>query len=205
MTPKIHWMLHYAEALMRNRRLFNCFCLERKHRVPKRYAEDYKCITRRSSTSILGEIICHHLSKLRDQNELDLTIGLVGGRPCPRRARHDILRVLGDDFKDDIINVSRTARCNIYETCAKGDVVLLQDDNDVVVGRVAQHLSIDNHAFSLVHPWKLIRRVANTDLYIYSTSAEADLWKTTDILVTVEHTVVPDGSAGILMPLRYRA
>ena len=55
LTPKLHWMLHYAEALLKNKRLFNCFCLERKHKVPKRYAEDYKRIMRSSSQSILSD------------------------------------------------------------------------------------------------------------------------------------------------------
>lgn len=205
MTPKLHWQLHFAETLEKNGRLFNCFCLERKHRVPKSYAEDYKSITRQSSTSILSEIICHHLSKLSDQNELDFTIGLVRGRPCPRKARKTILRFVGEEFSDDPINVASVARINIHETVSKGDVVLMRDDGDIKVGRVAQHLSIDDNAFSLIHPWKLIRRVGTTELYIYSTSADADLWKTSDILGAVEHIVFPNGSVGILMPLRYRA
>jgi hypothetical protein len=205
MTPKIHWMLHYADSLEKNGRLFNCFCLERKHKVPKSYAEDYKHITRQSSSSILSEVVCHHLSKIKDQGALDFTIGLVGGRPCPRRARRAILKFLGDEFEDDPISVANVSRINAYEVCYKGDVALLQDGSELVAGRVAQHFSLGDIAFSLVHPWTLIRHVANTELYIYSTCADAELWKTSDILLAVEHTVFPDGTAGILMPLHYRA
>ena len=205
LMPKMHWLLHFAETLMKNGRLFDCFCLERKHRVPKRYAEDYKYIVRDSSKRILSEIICHHLAKLADQSELDFTLGLVRGRPCPRRARAHILRFVGDDFKDDPIMVANVSRINIYETVAKGDVVLMRaDDGDVLVGRVAQHLAIDNQAFSLIHPWTLVRRVATTEMYIYSVSADANLWHTNTILQAVEHTVFPDGTAAILMPLRHR-
>ena len=205
MTPKMHWMLHYPEALQKNHRLFACFCLERKHRVPKSYAEDYKYIVRESSRRILSEVVCHHLAKVTNQDELDFTPGLIRGRPCPRKARQNILRFIGEEFQDEPIMVATVSRINVHETVSKGDVVLMREGGHVSVGRIAQHLSIDDNAFSLVYPWTLKRRVAGTDMYIYSTSAEADLWRTSSILQAVEHTIFPDGSAGILMPLRYRA
>ena len=148
--------------------------------------------------------MCHHLSKIRDQGALNFTIGLVGGRPCPRRARNGILKFLGDEFVDDPLSVANSSRINDYEVCSKGNVVLMKAGDEVVVGRVAQHFSLGDIAFSLVHPWTLIRHVATTELYIYSTSADAELWQTSDILLAVEHTVFPDGTAGILMPLPYR-
>ena len=67
LTPKLQWLLHYAESLLKNERLFNCFCLERKHKVPKRCAEEYRRIIRSSSQSILSEVICHHHAKLHVQ------------------------------------------------------------------------------------------------------------------------------------------
>ena len=40
MTTKFHWLLHFHHQLegSRFKKFLNCFCLERKHRVPKRYA-----------------------------------------------------------------------------------------------------------------------------------------------------------------------
>ena len=205
LTPKFHWLLHYADALAKNGRLFNCFCLERKHRTPKRYVEDFKCITRAASITLLSEVVCHQLHQLNSPSAFDFDVGLVGGRPCPRRARHGILRFLGDEFCDDPIEVANVARINAYETCAKGDAVLLQDDDGTIkVGRVAQHISLDGQTFSIIHPWTLVRRVANTHLYIYSTSAVGVVWRTSEVLVAVVHTVFPDGTAGILMPLEWR-
>ena len=205
LTPKLHWMLHYAETLAKNGRLFNCFCLERKHKVPKSYADDYKNITRSSSKNILSEVVCHHLVKLKTPGVFDFTVGLVGGRPCPRRARQGILKFLGTEFADDDIDVAHVSRINAYEVCHKGDVVLLKDGDVVKAGKIAQHFVLAGVPFSLVHPWTLVRRVANTEMIIWRTTADAELWETTDILAAVEHTAFPDGTVGILMPLRYRA
>ncbi len=59
MTPKAHWLLHLPAQLRRFGRLLNCFCLERKHRVPKRYATELKNIAHCAAASLLKESICH--------------------------------------------------------------------------------------------------------------------------------------------------
>jgi hypothetical protein len=199
------WMLHYADALAKNGRLFNCFCLERKHRTPKRYTEDFKKILRETSKSLLADVFCHQFQQLNSPAAFDFDVGLVGGRPCPRMARQGILRFLGNEFCNDPIEVANVARINAYETCAKGDAVLLRDDDGTLkVGRVAQHLSLDGHTLSIIHQWTLVLRVANTYLYIYNTSADGEIWRTSEILAAVVHTVFPDGTAGILMPMEWR-
>lgn len=205
LTPKCHWLLHFPEALQKNGRLFNCFCLERKHRVPKRYAEDIKKIARSSSQSILSEMTCHHLASLQAEGALDFNVGLIGARQCPKKARREIFRVAGIDDEGDDVLVALESRINQYETCKKGDVVLLKDGHAVKAGKIAQHLMLAGVPLSLVHPWTLVRRVANTEMSIWSTSADAELWQTTDILAAIEHTTFDDGHVGILMPLRYRA
>ena len=60
-------------------------------------------------------------------------------------------------------------------------------------------------ALSLVHPWTLHRRVADTAMAIWSTCAGAELWETQDILVAVEYCSFPDDKVGTLLPKRYRA
>ena len=200
LTPKLHWMLHYAESLLKNKRLFNCFCLERKHKVPKRYAEDYKKIVRSSSQSILSEVVCHHYAKCNVPGSFDFTVGLIDGRPCPRRARQLILQTLGVEDEQDDIQVAIESRINEYEICSKGDVVLLKDGGDVRAARIAQHVNVAGVPLSLVHPWTLVRRVANTRMSIWRTTAAAEVWVTADILLALEHTVFLDGTVGILMP-----
>ena len=45
MIPKFHWILHYHRQ-----QLLNCFCLERKHRAPKRYAGDITNISKKPAS-----------------------------------------------------------------------------------------------------------------------------------------------------------
>ena len=46
LTPKCHWLLHLPDALRRFGRLLGCFVLERKHRMPKRYATELQNTSR---------------------------------------------------------------------------------------------------------------------------------------------------------------
>ena len=205
LTPKCHWMLHYADVLMKNGRLFNCFCLERKHRVPKRYAEDIKNISRHASKSILGEVMCQQLANIKNPGAFDFHVGLVGGRPASKAVRKQILRIAAIEDQGDDIKIAQVSRINEFETCHKGDVVLLKNEDTVRAGKVALHLDLAGKALSLVHPWTLHRRVADTAMIIWSTCAEAELWETQDILAAVEYCSFPDDKVGTLLPKRYRA
>ena len=111
---------------------------------------------------------------------------------------------LGIEDGEDDIKVAIQSRINEYEVCSRGDVVLLKDGGDVRAARIAQHLNVAGVPLSLVHPWTLVRRVANTHMSIWRTTADAETWATADILGALEHIVFPDGT-GILMPRQHRA
>jgi len=204
LTPKSHWMLHYPEVLQKMGRLFNCFCLERKHRVPKRYAEGITNISKHASMSILKEVVCHQLASAKKPGAFGFSIGLIGGRPAPKRARAGILHAAGLADEGDEILVAHESRINERETCQKGDVVVLHDGSSFRAGRIAQHLELAGTALSLVHPWTLHRKLEGTSMAIWNTTADAELWATQDIMAAVEHTVFPDGKVGILLPLQCR-
>ena len=51
MTPKFHWTLHFWKQLQHSKKMLSCFCLERKHRVPKRYATEIKKTFQRAAAS----------------------------------------------------------------------------------------------------------------------------------------------------------
>lgn len=205
LTPKCHWTLHFAEVLQKIGRLFNCFCLERKHLLPKRYAEDIKHVVKSSSTTILKEVVCHQLTSAKKPGAFDFNVGLVGGRPAPKAARKHILRVAGIDDQGDEVNVAIESRINSFETCKKGDVVILRDGSTFRAARIAQHLELAGTALSLVYPWTLHRKLEGTCMAIWSTSDDAQLWATQDIVAAVTYTVFPDGKVGILLPLQFRS
>ena len=205
LTPKCHWMLHYAESLARNGKLFNCFVLERKHRVPKRYAEDIKNISRNASTSILSEVLCHNLASLK-RPVFDFSIGLVGGRPASKATRKLIWRVLELEDRNDVVMISNVSRISALESCQRYDVVLLRDGHDSIrAGKVALHFAAGGLQLSLVHLWTLHHKVDGTAMAIWTpTNDQAECWKTSDILVAVEHIVYPDGTVGTILPMEWR-
>ena len=64
MTPKFHWMLHFGDHLRKHSWLLNCFVLERKHRVAKRYATEMKNKGKTANSSLIMEITSHHLAAI---------------------------------------------------------------------------------------------------------------------------------------------
>ena len=113
MTPKFHWLLHLWKTLQRNGALLNCFCLERKHRMPKRYATEITNAQKLNSASLLMEVTCQHLSELQQPDAFQFSVGLVGSHPASRKVK-DILSTEfglpqdGDTAKS--IKVSTTCR-----------------------------------------------------------------------------------------------
>ena len=65
LTPKCHWVLRCPEILEKLGRIFNCFGLERKHRVPKRYAEVTTSVSKDSSKSTTKDVACHQLASAK--------------------------------------------------------------------------------------------------------------------------------------------
>jgi hypothetical protein len=62
-------------------------CLERKHRLGKRYAEAVQKINKNSAKKVLKEILCHRLGYCRQPNAFFFDVGLIGGRPAQKSAR----------------------------------------------------------------------------------------------------------------------
>ena len=84
-------------------------------------------------------------------------------------------------------------------------MVLLRDtDGSIRAGKIELHIDVGGHALSLLYPWKLVRKVRGTHMYIWEIGDAAEYWKTCDILIAVIYTMFPDGSAGILMPRGFR-
>ena len=85
MVPKSHWLLHLPSVLSRFSKLLNCFCLERKHRVAKRYATDLTKTKSGSQSSLLKEVTNHHFGQLQQPDSLSFDVGLVDPK-APSRA-----------------------------------------------------------------------------------------------------------------------
>jgi hypothetical protein len=204
MTPKFHWLLHLAEALQRLGLLLNCFVLERKHRIAKRYATDLANTSSNPSISLLSEIQSHHLGQLREPGVFNFEVGLVGGRKASHVLRRRILEALdASQMEIGEIQVGRESRHNRFGTCCTGDVVLLKHGESFRAARVELHCEVVGEPLSILTCFKLISHKADTGYAVWAVD-ESEMHFTTDIIDTVPHSKLPNGLIMTSLPVDYR-
>ena len=188
LTPKFHWMLHFGDYLRKWKILLNCFVLERRHRIGKRYATELKNISKHASKSLLMEVTSHHLAWLRSPTVFDYSVGLVGGKPASNKVKKLLQSLL--DITDDVeVSVSSTARINALAICHKGDGVLIKHGSSYKAGKVLLHASVNGVPVSYLNEWVLhsINKLAGCAEW--NTSGVCRLViDTSDILDTVCYT-----------------
>lgn len=203
LTPKCHWLLHFPELLERNGRLLNCFALERKHRMPKRYATELANISGSASKSLLSECVAHHLSSITSHS-FTYDVGLVQGRNAPKKSRQLILDALGLEGDDIPVNVGKDSRFSQLGLCTQGDVVLLNGPDGILAARVKLHVEVSGEAVSMMEVMELSRRIPGTAKAVWKLSeTPVECWETKAILAAVEHCVYADGTVGTILPLEF--
>ena len=199
--PKFHWLLHLPEVLVRLGFLLNCFVLERKHRVAKRYATDLNNISKQPSTSLLGEVVSHQLGKLDNPDAFNFEVGLVNGRTAPPRLRQFILQFVDvDDAESLIVETATESRFNCYGSCCKGDVVLLKEGESFRAARVQLHCAVEGVALTCLSPFKLVKHEADAGYAVWETSDNIEIFETQDIIDTVPYSELPTGHVGKVLP-----
>ena len=163
LTPKCHWLLHLPETLKSHGRLLNCFVLERKRRVPKRYATELANTSGSASKPLLSECVAHHLSSL-NRHSFNYEVGLVDGRTAPRRSRRLFLDALQLDGAGVSVLTAKDARFSRLGLCRQNDVVLLKDGGGVRAARAQLHCAVDDETVSAVQPLEFHRRTPGTSL-----------------------------------------
>ena len=106
--------------------LANCFCLERRHRIAKRYANELKNISRATSDSLLMEVACHHVSSLEDDGSCNFAIGLRNKTVASKKIKQQILELLEADA-DTVVYVSLIARFSLHGLVHRDDIVLVRE------------------------------------------------------------------------------
>ena len=203
LTPKCHWLLHLPEALRRFGRLLNCFVLERKHRMPKRYATELQNTSKAASVSLMSEVVCQNLASLAS-HDFRFDVGLVNGRTAPPRARRLLMDSLEIDDNGCEILIAVEARFSPQATCKQHDVVLMQDDGALRAARVKLHCVIGGECVSLVEVFTLHHRVPDTALVVWRVNESAhECWETQAIVAAVPFCVYPDGNVGTLLPIEF--
>ena len=197
--PKFHWLLHFHQQFM-----LNCFCLERKHRVPKRYAGDLTNTSRRPSRSLLMEITSHHLAQLSDKDTLNFKIGLVNGKACTNKLKKSILDMLDMDVED--VSCSIESRFNPLGTCKRHDLVLFKDGvHALKVAKIVLHYDVQGVPVSVVSMFNIIHADAEQGWSIWEAATGGhELIETDCIVDAVVYCQLSGTKIKVLVPLHHR-
>lgn len=204
LTPKMHWLLHFARAARRWGILVACFVLERFHRNPKAYATEMKNRSGNAGLNLLKEVICNTLGRLKPANALNFKVGLL----MPRKPYKEENALINAVMEIDVTYalscfVGLVSRFNDFGTCSKGDVVLHRIPGGFRAALVMLHMEIDGEQLTIVNSWTLksIDRDANYSVWIREINPEIIL--TEDILDTVIYTILKENCAGVLLPFEF--
>ena len=204
MTPKFHWMLHFPSQLQKYKFMVNCFCLERKHRTPKRYCSEFRSITAGSSKSLLSEVTSHHLGQLSRPSAFGFQVGLVAGKSASKQVKRTFLTSLCFDGEHEV-RTAQVARHSYLATCARNDIVLIKEESRYRAGKVQLHCEVDGAALSLVTVFTLIKHVPDAGYAVWKVGDEGATPVPTDcILEPVVYTKWEDDVICTLLPMEYR-
>ena len=167
MIVKFHFMIHYPAFIRRWASLPNCFALERKHKMPKRFSNEIKNTSRNFDASVLREVTCHHLAVLSDPEatHFEHDAGLIAPYPMPKKLVTQMQTYFGVGPEIQFFT-ARVARINAWERCCKGDTALATKDGMDLVGEIVMIVSYTVHgesiAFCILRQWDLVSEEGRT-------------------------------------------
>jgi len=164
LIDKHHMSLHLIEQIMYG--LPNCFVLERKHKNAKRFSNIIMNTKSNWDASALREITSRHIAVLQHGDAVHFV-----EHACLQnysRPSKKFLSCMHSLFGNDVgIATSTTARINKWESCSRGDVVMIGLPNTgIAVGRVMFHVDVRSDVSKLlcscIERWVL---VSQCDMY----------------------------------------
>ena len=168
MTQKFHYLHHFTQHIKRwgKKGLPNCFCLERKHKGTKRFANNNMSVCDTWDGTVLRDVTCMHISNLRDPNKFSRKPGLVHGTSPSKQMLATLATTFMHADKDSIFKCAIAARCNHWEVVHTGDVVIfnsLEHAGKHMAGQVVQHVSVTSRGQERVH--SLIHMLEHTGVH----------------------------------------
>ena len=115
MIIKFHYTLHLPMYLQKYGMLPNCFVHERKHKLPKRFANEVKITKWNWDASVMREVTSFRLCHLDGIGAKDVSI--MDARPCKKRLQALLQQEFNvpDGCVDVIFATGREARINQWE------------------------------------------------------------------------------------------
>ena len=181
MPIKFHLSIHFPMFLQRWGILPNCFVLERKHRMPKRYANEMRNTSSNWEANVLRECTAHHFAEFENNGPNHFQGAACLVNPCTPKAnaRQKLIDELGIIAHDVAVTTSSTARINEWEICSKGDVVLVAPQAaEQFVGQIQCFVALQHEGVDAVFAG--IRRWARL-----AAGARCSKWRRSDNLVIV--------------------
>jgi len=211
-TPKFHWLLHFPEFLAKMHGVFgdddwgwlpNCFALERKHKLGKRYATERTNTTRMKSGGLLGEVLCQHMSDLHDAPRFKA--GLVQGHKATKAVAHRIRSTL-ELSADTTVEVCRSSWHSNISYSSQGDFVLFRDHGTSILraGKVQLHFEAGGIPASILELYENVSRHNNYLIWKHVTHEPAEWIETDNILDCVVYSKLPDGNIACILPVELR-
>ena len=177
MSPKFHWMLHYARELRHHGFLLSCFVHERKHKTIRRYATptlhtpDYE-------RTVIREVVSHTIRVLEADDALDCQIGLVAPRAPPKRLRRTLFEMFGPE-----VLVASECRFSAFETCRVKDFVFIRAPaGGMFVGEVWVHVQYDDQLLTIVSSYRQLLRGPTTRSAQWQATGAQEIVSSMDIL-----------------------
>ena len=159
MTPKYHYAWHMADHLADIGFLPSCWCLERKHKHPKRFGTLTTNVSGEWHEGILRDVTARHLGIMGDLEADAFTSapGLVNARLAGVRLQG----VLNSEFGTGALqyHVATTARINEYESVQVEDVVWVGDAAaNPTIGEVCMLARVpEGGCFAVLRSWIITR------------------------------------------------
>ena len=187
--------------------MLNCFCLERKHRVAKRYATDLTKTKSGSQSSLLKEVTNHHFGQLQQPDCLSFDVGLVDPNAPSRALKLMFKSQLSIDADIHQVRWSNEARFSTVATCEEGDVVLFKaaDNGGIKAGMIQLHCAVGGVAISVLKAFTQVKTEAGTGYAVFVCNDEGAILIETECIVdTVVYNISLANRYGIILPIEFR-
>lgn len=143
MIKKRHWMLHFAQMLKNHACIPNCFCMERKNKVPARIASNIQNL-KTFEHSLYSEVLTLEMERISDPDVFASCPALLNSTPLSKKLQPLAAEVFGQLQGAQASNHARIK----YGSCSRGDVVYFssQSANRFDAGQVFAFLcNHENH------------------------------------------------------------
>ena len=204
MQPKWHYSFHLPDQLP----LINCWSLEQKHRVAKKWSNEVRNTACDYEITVLREVTVRHLDILATSEHFTSNARLINPRVPTNSLMQSLQMLTGLELDSTNCKSSRTVQFNEIENCSIGDVVLFKarDGKPFAAGQAVVHFEVADpsgvHLASLLQQWDFVSTTPRCSKWSCSES-KSILILSEDIICTTIWSR-SGHHARILLPIRCR-